>query len=1475
MPNSVPAPESPLTASSTAEHGARQPHPKSQHQKGLKTNGKAHVKGVKTSGAAAVVPPLPLAVSSIVTQMEQAAERHEIDGARKLLFEALSQVSDSSKLSQRIAVLTRFIISLEKSHAALPQGTLEVLADTAWAGFGALDAPATTASANLVDALVRWGDRSVTNAPLKLLLSHAQAHMLRKQALFVFEALWSSTGSLDVFFDQELFGPSPVESLYAGLLSVPRGVETNYRRRSRVAVALLTEDARRNGVEFKKGLIVSAKPHTADVWRRWASSWAFPLAHTLIHTTMRQRAVIAAHHLPDLFGLSHHALPHLLHVLCTLSTSISSDALRAPAVLTVLRVGKEMGLVVTGSDAEAPVGSPADTSFPVCVTVPTSLLNLWAEAANAEVQVSTFGLLISSKTLATPLLKRERDMITSYLNSTFVFVSPESRTAVRGYFIHLLDRLRASSHAASKVLSRRSSSSEQIQQASQNVDEAHSFLESLVHLVRSHLHTGSTYVASTQALSMLRSILADGVDANFSVEQTVAKRNDQYPRTVSVADDDMVRRLLSMIYSTYDTTIAASVQLLECFPRPLPGLESPENVLAMLIKPAQALLLSAREHEAATASALLQLYQTVYAPLGYPVLQLAPSSTPTNESIYSDLQPIHALLDFLELHLVAAAPVPEGKGLVTAALNDPLHGALISLQRMYHRLHGPGEDKEFNRQLQSTNARVLKDIEGVWVVVSPILCSAAPEGNSGEVDEREAALNVEEEAPSDTLQDEEDEGTGTYTTALKGQGHRAQAVLHYSWRGIKEASTLLASVVSSTLRATPEHSVWTTEDLRSVGQTFQHWLLNVRHRGAFSTIYPALARVATAVLLHAPLHEQRSLPHMWLTRFLDTIAAPDAKALTITRRSAGLGYSVVALLNAAVSARDMSLVRATVSRLGQIARQDGANELSERKTPSIHAFNTLRYMIADKNLSSALRPELGPLIPLSVDRFRSALWSVRNAALMLYASLLTRIFTLQLANAHASALSLTLPDLLGQFPGLDEFIRSELAQALEPTRQASTPLSEDVRTTPLFAVLLLLARLRPPSDTHSVGETIIQLVIPQLASPLWQVREQAAWAIVALTPPSHAGDRAVSLVSRASLNSNERHGAWFTAWIVTRSVGVSSSLAELAAKAKSNQALHPVVRHVAHQVILSASSRAFSSAREDDAESDENAKLKSVPEPETRLENVDEESAARVLGPLLHSVYLKTQNSSAFFVSAEDQTGPWSILIQRADETPCIPEKEQILLVLGRRMHMEGMSVGPAVQKAVLQRIYAGSAEEEPDSTRTVALAALAQIPPSMYFDESHVLGLAALLNLLADDELEIRLAAARLGAQLLVHLASELRASSSRWSSTTPWATLAREGPLLGFTADRGIALIYDHMASLSGPTAHAWGTYLVQQVMCDEDEWGKCMKNILNEAISVLAVCVELKELTALSIIYALRIGDRYPNLSCLPFSYPALCA
>ncbi|KAI3487191.1 hypothetical protein L1887_48901 [Cichorium endivia] len=1030
------------------------------------------------------------------------------------------------------------------------------------------------------------------SAFLITLVDRALSQLERKQSPIVLEVIIAHFGSAPFLTaSASLLGSKTDDAaIYERMIRGLGTVDGGANRRSRLALSFLIARADDLGCPLRPSTSNAKQQHhnpadpTSPSWQAWSSIWIDALTSALKQGGERLRSGLASYHLASLFDLDTRVFPTLLHHL--LARSSSDATINVESVFLVLRIAKLHGLCRIDSIPDFATADDDDstTAGSAQLLVPASLLEECILAAASELQISALSLVIESKTPAAPLTAIELGILRTFFPHSLAITNPAARGELRGFFVKLLTRLRASTYALARDIAKiaRIDRAERYEhevlklaQMQQSIDTSRHFLEWMVQLVRSTLHPGASYQSTITSLTFLDLILESGADPSFSNTQaqpstTLAKNagmslnkskqvfSQQFPFAIKLITPSLVLQLLACSESTYDDIQTRALTMLSRFPAPLAGLETAEAAAKRLLGRSAQLLTSTRDFESAAASKLLQLYRTLYMqqlahqPPSLLGLLALENSSSRSASTHTALTLIFDLFDFLDYQLKVA----ESGEILVAATSHPLHGTLVALQELFSSvaLHSLIDSEQ--EALREAVLMAQELIDRVWCITKAVLCNSAPEGSTQAESDPDQPLSsdpnvgLDQPASHETAlamqaaSDDDAKLAFMQPQEESNAGPKHQVILSYSWRGMKEASALLGVVVATCLAPPPlqrnkkkgsdlrpasavQPDAWRkicrVQDIEAVGERFNRWLTQVRHRGAFSTIYPAYADAAAAIVrTGAP--DIAHLPQNWITAFLDMVARSGAQ-LSITRRSAGIGYAVLALVSAQPNKTDASVLRATVERLMQIATQYTSHP-DVMPVASIHALNILRVLVMDGGLTDHMSRYLGALLELTISTFHSRFWGLRNVSMMLFSSLSIKIFGSRNTNKDTKEARMPVDEFFAAYPDLDAFLQRVLAEA-----QTHDGLDDEGLASSLFAVVMLFSRMQAPEkEPQRPGEAqrmdkYRALLSRCLDNKVWKVRQVAVKAYAAFVPLRGAAQHAASILDSVHLRSqNEVHG---------------------------------------------------------------------------------------------------------------------------------------------------------------------------------------------------------------------------------------------------------------------------------------------------------------------------------------------------------------
>lgn len=887
---------------------------------------------------------------------------------------------------------------------------------------------ATTRAGGKRAGKVRRAPPSPEPAFLSNLVKRTLEHMERRSSLVVLEILQSRYG-IGYILSQE-------NELYERLLQTSLHT-VDSSKRAKLSLAVLEHQGRQLGVFAEEGCDGTL---LADVRRRWCESWTTPMCREMADNDEKRLHTLCAYHLPPLLQRAPWALLPLVNAFF-----LSKSAM---TLLAVLQCAKELDLCRLGTSCrgvkEVLLGdTSAMTYLSLVIVIPPAVLEPFLTSSSAQAQSSALSILIESRSLTSTVSDDELRLTRLLITNNYSQSSPDLRQTTLVKLNKLLLRLKAVSHVANHALIKarergQADLAERERTCRDVIQQARTFLLWLFRKSRHATHPGAPYHSTRTGINHLELLLLCGVDARYTAQDRKMGRakasiasSHSWPFSLPLVSPWLVTRLLECDGSTYFDIQQTARDMLLCLPSPLPAVDEKELANSLLQR-ARELMLSPREFQSEAGASLSSLYLELYVKrLDWEWTSLSkPSGLSKAGYTNRHLLFIHEHLCLLH-HLLEAARQQESR--TTSVERRPLHGTLITLQRLVSSLDvEQAPESEVQRIVQD----ILVVVDRTWEVTRGILCSSAPEGStSGEVD-HEIARALEE------VGDEDDGVDGGEFSSTP----RYQILLTFSWRGMKEASALLGAVVTKTLSLRPEKSkaIWRAEELENVGRRFNNWMSLVRHRGAYSTIYPAYS-AASAALIRSRWSPVDDYPLAWLSHFLALVAAPDV-AISTTRRSAGIGFAVLAILCSFPRASNVAVLSRTIDTLISIV------EANPSQSSQIHALNILRVLVADGNLAESVEASIGVLFTLVIPRFTSESWHIRNASMMLFSELTIRAFG-NIDKRGGGVGKVDWHDFFIRFPGLDTVLFDGLDE-----RSIGT--STDVRQSSLFAVLLVLSKLQ-------------------------------------------------------------------------------------------------------------------------------------------------------------------------------------------------------------------------------------------------------------------------------------------------------------------------------------------------------------------------------------------------------------------------------
>lgn len=157
----------------------------------------------------------------------------------------------------------------------------------------------------------------------------------------------------------------------------------------------------------------------------------------------------------------------------------------------------------------------------------------------------------------------------------------------------------------------------------------------------------------------------------------------------------------------------------------------------------------------------------------------------------------------------------------------------------------------------------------------------------------------------------------------------------------------------------------------------------------------------------------------------------------------------------------------------------------------------MKFLFTDSRLSSASAEYVGTGLEIAVGCFASDIWAVRNCGIMMFTTLLNRLFgTRRSRNDHAAMQSaFDARGFFERYPSVREVLLGGLrveVGALEGGGAAGVEM--------VYPALSLIARLDYAEGYEEMGE-FEPLIVACMRSRIWKVREMAAKAYSTLVGP--------------------------------------------------------------------------------------------------------------------------------------------------------------------------------------------------------------------------------------------------------------------------------------------------------------------------------------------------------------------------------------
>lgn len=336
----------------------------------------------------------------------------------------------------------------------------------------------------------------------------------------------------------------------------------------------------------------------------------------------------------------------------------------------------------------------------------------------------------------------------------------------------------------------------------------------------------------------------------------------------------------------------------------------------------------------------------------------------------------------------------------------------------------------------------------------------------------------------------------------------SQMLLICGWKTVKECSLSMGSMCTrfwwpkEQIKMRKEKFPGLTtkplldsSDIIKIIEFFDHYLRNLRHRGAFEQAYNGFLMVTRRIwhdehlreLLTNTLHE---IMNDFKGDALNDTKRVECLKAYVTRRSAGLPFIVQAILNSEHK-HDSKTLRWVMESLFEILESKNV-ELFQR----IHCLNILRALIKEHFLGEKVISYVGKTFALTLESFMSESFPIRNCANMLLKATVDRTFGVnRLRDDIHRRNQLSFERFFTECPNLHSTMLKILNEAAESRKCLAA----------VHAVFIVLFRLRPslnPREDFNSDKIVKPFVEPililALYCPDYKLRDLAARLAVRL-----------------------------------------------------------------------------------------------------------------------------------------------------------------------------------------------------------------------------------------------------------------------------------------------------------------------------------------------------------------------------------------
>lgn len=719
-------------------------------------------------------------------------------------------------------------------------------------------------------------------------------------------------------------------------------------------------------------------------------------------------------------GIESYILPNLFQISKTATIKFLKSVIKhnnIPILLSTLKVAQDNAILI-----EPFVEIDQTTHKPLIDIEDISAL---LKVQTASYRIGAFQLLVSSPKLAKSIPSIVYSIISNSFDMIFIDGDLETRNEMFSYFKKFITRIKDSTYA----LQRDATSLTQknftkfkleINQKLQSIKESKEFLIKLLDYIKFNLRPGSSYLKKEMSYKLLLVLIKSGLDSRISTKYLEKSKTVNFVFSIEIYDSLLFRLIIDNIMDNFDDIRSYSTEIISMAPLTL---DSYIN-MGLLETRALTMLSDIKGKEVDSGARFFKFTFCYYQNIG-------------------DLEEcgriICLLLEKIDISLLKL------KGdIAVACTSYSIQGYFAAFKFIFEIM----DFKKCSSILISKDVlnRLIKQSLCTWEQVKNVLQHESPEG-----------IVLEEFESKYTIEYEEKYGKGT------------QVLSSYAWRSIKESSNMIDVLLKF-------NSPITDNNVMEIGPILLEQLATIRHRGAFSSVYPTFVSCCRLCIKRKELE---TIPSQWLEENLKLI---QTKSKFITRRSAGIPFLLTAILSS-----DKKFIKPTFYRLCEVANLPVAEldaDMDNVNLPQVNAYNCIKALFIDSTLSEESILYVDDAFSLTLNSFSSPFWAIRNCAVMLFTALQNRLFSSKKVKTN----------YLPSYPARLFFEKFESIQGLfynTLKESISTGLENQSEIEKVFPILTVMSRLEPTPGYTGLNK-FIPLIINILENKIWKVREIAA-----------------------------------------------------------------------------------------------------------------------------------------------------------------------------------------------------------------------------------------------------------------------------------------------------------------------------------------------------------------------------------------------